>query len=243
MKRPLKTWLAGLLLAGGLADAVATEDTDTPGAGNWEINLGVSGQRAGGTWEYVAPDTDFNYGWGDRTQVVLAIPHVMLREPGVDARSGLGSATVGIKWRLLDQEQAGFALAVFPTYSWSLSSRAARDGLADPGRSLVLPLLAGVRHGDSALFVEAGRNFVQQGPNEWLAGVKLTRQCLATVECRVEVEHSRIAREPGQTLASVGFKWKVAEQLILQGSVGRDVGPAREEKRQLAFMFGVQLLR
>jgi hypothetical protein len=65
---------------------------------------------------------------------------------------------------------------------------------------------------------------------------------MATVECRVEVEHTRVAREGSQTLASVGFKWRLAESLILQGSVGRDIGPVRDDKRQVAFMFGIQLL-
>jgi hypothetical protein len=232
-----------LLLATSLAPAGATEDTDTPGAGKWEINIGVSGERSGSTWEYAVPDTDFNYGWGDNTQLVLAVPRILLHEPGVGPRSGLGSATVGIKWRLFEHAPSGIALAVFPTYSWNLSSNAARRGLADPGRSVALPLMAGVRRGDTALFAEAGRNLVQYGPDEWLAGLRLTHQCLAALECRVELDHTRVAREPGQTLASVGFKWKLAEDLILQGSVGRDVGPAREDGRQLAFMFGVQLLR
>jgi hypothetical protein len=238
-----KARLAALLLAVAMTETAATEDTDTPGAGKWEINLGISGERTASSWEYVVPDTDFNYGWGERAQVVLAIPHVLLREPGVDRQAGLGSATVGLKWRLLDQEQAGFALAVFPTYSWNLSSSSARRGLADPSPSLALPLIAGIRHGDSALFVEAGRNLVREGPDEWLAGARLTNQCLASVECRIEVEHTRAPGDTGQTLASAGFKWKLAEELILQGSVGRDIGPAREDKRQLAFMFGVQLLR
>jgi hypothetical protein len=138
-------WLALAALAGAFGCARATEDTDTPGADKWEINLGVSAQRTAARWEYAAPDTDFNYGWGERTQLVLAIPHMLVREPGVDAQSGLGSATVAVKWRLIDQERAGFALALFPAYSWNLSSSAGRRGLANDGRSLVLPLVAGVR--------------------------------------------------------------------------------------------------
>ena len=232
-----------LLLAAALAPAGATEDTDTPGAGKWEINLGVSGVRSGSRWEYAVPDTDYNYGWGEDAQLVLAIPRMLLREPGVGSRSGLGSATVGVKWRLYDHAPSGVALAVFPTYSWNLSSGAARRGLADPGRSIALPLVAGIRRGDTALFAEAGRNVVQYGPDEWLAGLRLTHQCLAALECRAEIDHTRAARHPGQTMASAGVKWKVAPQLILQASVGRDIGPAHEESRQLAFMFGVQLLR
>ncbi|WP_166864750.1 hypothetical protein [Telluria antibiotica] len=239
---PVKARFAALLLAGMLPNADATEDTDTPGARNWEINIVVSGERTAGGREYAVPAADVNYGLGERTQLVLAVPHLMLREPGTDTRSGLGSATVGFKWRFMDLEQAGVALAMFPAYSWSLSASSVERGLSDPGHSLLLPLVLGVHRGDNALFVEAGRNLVQAGPNEWLAGVKLTRQCMATVECRVEVGHTRVAGAGSQTLASAGFKWRLAEHLVLQGSVGRDVGPARDDKRQVAFTFGIQLL-
>jgi hypothetical protein len=243
MRAASGNWLALVVLAGASGCAHATEDTDTPGAGKWEINLGISAQRTATSWEYAAPDTDFNYGWGERAQWMLAIPRVLVHEPGVGARSGLGSATVGLKWRMVDQEQAGFALALFPAYSWNLSSSAARRGLTDLGRSLVLPLVAGIRYGETGLFAEAARNFVQQGPNEWVAAIKLTRQCLATVECRVEVQHSLIPQQAGKTLGSVGFKWSVAADLILQASIGRDIGPSRDDKHQIALKLGVQLLR
>lgn len=239
---PVRWPVAALLLAAMLPGAHATEDTDTPGARNWEINIVASGERTAGSREYAVPAVDVNYGLTERTQLVLGIPRLMLREPGADTRSGFGSATVGLKWRFLDLEPAGIALAMFPAYSWNPSANSVERGLSDPGRSLLLPLVLGVHRGDNALFVEAGRNLVQAGPDEWFAGVKLTRQCMATVECRAEVEHTRVAGEGSQTLASVGFKWRLADSLILQGSVGRDIGPARDDKRQVAFMFGIQLL-
>lgn len=242
LRGPVKARFAALLLAGMLPNAEATEDTDTPGARNWEINMTVNGERTADSRQYAVPAVDVNYGLSERTQLVLAIPHLMLREPGTDTRTGLGSATVGLKWRFVDLEPAGVALAMFPAYSWNLSASAVERGLSDPGRSLLLPLVLGVHRGDNALFVEAGRNLVQAGPDKWLAGVKLTRQCMATVECRVDVEHTRAAGTGSQTLASVGFKWRLAASLILQGSVGRDIGPARDDKRQVAFMFGIQLL-
>lgn len=243
MRARIGNVLALALLAGAPGCVHATEDTDTPGAGRWEINLGVSAQRTSARWEYAAPDTDFNYGWGERVQLLLAIPHMLVREPGVDAMSGLGSATVGLKWRMVDQEKAGVSLALFPAYSWNLSRSAARRGLVEPGSSLLLPLVAGVRYGATGLFAEAGRNFVQQGPHEWLGGVKVTRQCLPTLECRIELQHSVAERQGGRTLASLGFKWSVADDLILQASAGRDIGPSGDDKHQLALKFGVQLLR
>lgn len=64
--------LAGLAAASALAaqmlplSAGATEDTDTPGAGRWEINIGASKIHKAGGWERSLPDSDFNYGLGER---------------------------------------------------------------------------------------------------------------------------------------------------------------------------------
>jgi len=41
---------------------MVTDDPDTPGNGNWEINLATSGSHSSGRWEIAAPDADINYG-------------------------------------------------------------------------------------------------------------------------------------------------------------------------------------
>ena len=43
-----------------------TDDPDTPGANNWEINTAVIGARSHQHWDLAAPDLDINYGWGER---------------------------------------------------------------------------------------------------------------------------------------------------------------------------------
>ncbi len=139
--------LAGL--ASVMTAACAAEDTDTPGAGRWEINVGLSATKVGRNWEYGLPETELNYGLGERMQLQLAGSRVSLHEAGMPVRAGIGSAIVGLKWRLLDQEQAGFAVGVFPQYTWNPSSSAERRGIVEPGSELLVPLLLGLRRGDT----------------------------------------------------------------------------------------------
>lgn len=233
--------LAGL--AGAAAPAAATEDTDTPGAGKWEINLGVSATRSGSTWEYGLPDADINYGLGERMQLLLGGTRTSLHEPGMPARSGTGSATVGLKWRLIDQEQAGFALGVFPQYSWNPSSSAERRGIVEPGRSLVLPLLLGVRRGDTGYYAEFGRTFESGGGNEWARGVKILHQCRENVECRVELQHEIVSATGHQTTASAGFKWALNDTYVVVAGIGRDVGRNRDGARGVIINLGLQILK
>jgi len=103
--------------------------------------------------------------------------------------------------------------------------------------------VAGIKTGATGWYAQAGRNVVAGGAREWLAGLKITRQCAPTVECRVEAQHSLAPRQLGHTEVGVGFKWSVAEDLLLQASAGRDVSPPNESKHQLVLKFGIQLLR
>ena len=222
---------------------LAAEDTDTPGAGKWEINFNVSGERSAPGWLSVVPQAEFNYGWGDNAQLMFGVERLMMRERGAPTQTALGPGTVGIKWRFYDDQASGRSLAFFPAYSWNLSSAAVEKGLSSSGRTVMLPLVAGIKGEESALFGQVGRNIVSQGPDEWLAGLKYTRQCAPTVECRLEIEHSLVLRQEGHTQFGAGFKWAVVPDLIIQGSIGRDIGPSRPEKHQLVLSFGIQLLR
>ncbi|RJG15209.1 hypothetical protein [Massilia cavernae] len=235
--------LAPLLLAALAGSAAATEDTGTPGNGMWEINVGIGGQRSSGMWELTAPETDFNYGWGENAQLVLGLQRVQLRERGQDPVRGWGSATAGVKWRFADQDKSGIDLALFPAFSWNPSSSAERRGLVEPGRSLVLPLVVGFRRGGTGWYAEAGRNLIEDGDDEWLAGFKVTHACLPSVECRVELQHSVVRRQFGHTEASAGFKWSLSGNLILQASAGRDLHPHDATQNQVVVYIGIQLLR
>jgi hypothetical protein len=223
--------------------AAATEDTDTPGPGGWENNLGISYERHHGSWRVAFPDAEINYGVGERLQLLLGMPYVRTREAGGPRSSGFGNITTGAKWRFFDDEESGTALAIFPQLSWNSSSATASRGLETRGYSFLMPLVAGYKRGDTGFYAEFGRNFVQEGPHEWQAGLKILHQCLPVLECRVELEHSRVPRDGGQTTASVGGKLKLQEGLILNVSGGRDIAGAKEHRRGLVMYIGLQFLR
>lgn len=230
-------------LACTFAPAFAVEDTNTPGDGRWEINIESSGERTSGGWTYGTPNTDINYGWGDRLQLVLGASRVTVHDRNQEPKSGLAAGLVGFKWRFIDQEEHGFALSIFPLYSWNLSPSSERRGVVAPGRSLYLPFIAGVESGRFGFFAEGGRNFVEGDRDEWSLGGKLTYRCAETVECRVEAQQTLSPSASRQTLVLTGFKWSLNDSLILKGAVGRDVGRHNDGRRDLILQLGVQILR
>jgi hypothetical protein len=119
-----------------------TDDPETPGNKQWEINLGWIGDRNPYEGYYSIPNFDFNYGLGDRIQLKYELP-VAVHElrGGIDNAGeftppseghvdvGLGESLLGIKWRFYehlpairkDQRQPGSDKADAPKPNFSIA--------------------------------------------------------------------------------------------------------------------------
>ena len=242
--------LASCAIAAAMLPALAqggppmvTDDPETPGDGHWEINIGAIATRTPGRWEVAAPDADINYGWGDRIQLKLDIPWVTARDDGERWKSGGGEAEVGVKWRFVDQEQAGFSLSTYPQYGRSLMKSSVRRGLAADGHRFFLPLEFAADVAGFGVAAEIGREFVQRGPNAWQAGVVAAHPCGGALECVAEI-HTTQAPGEHQTLLNLGLHWKLDDALTVLAAVGRDVAGVRsEERRQALAYLGLQITR
>jgi hypothetical protein len=90
-----------------------TDDPETPGNMQWEINFGWIGDRNSSDGAYQVPDFDINYGLGDRIQLKYEIP-IAIQETRPQAATpdqpaslgqtigGLGNSMLGIKWRFYE---------------------------------------------------------------------------------------------------------------------------------------------
>ena len=230
----------GVLAQGG--PPLVTDDAETPGANHWEINLAATGNHTSAGWQIAAPDVDINYGWGEHVQLKLELPWNFVQESGQPWKSGLGTAQVGIKWRFVDIEDAGFSMAVNPQYAWNWLPSSANRGVATPGRQFLLPVELGTVVGDFALASEFGRSFVQDGPNQWIAGIAVGHSCGDRVECVGEV-HTTAVPHNAQTLVNLGFHWRLSESLFVLGAAGREFGPSDADQSRFHFYLGLQILR
>ena len=78
-----------------------SDDPDTPGNRNWEINIFGTADRNPTVGSYEIPNVDINYGAGHRVQLKFEIPLSMaeVRGPGGHLVAGLGNSLIGVKWR------------------------------------------------------------------------------------------------------------------------------------------------
>lgn len=230
----------GALAQGG--PPLVTDDPETPGDGHWEINLATIGMHTPGQWGINAPDVDINYGVGESIALKFEAPWVFFRESNQAWKSGAGTAQIGIKWRFVDIEDSGFSMSVNPQFGWNLVASSTSRAITSPGRQFFLPIEASTVVGGFGLDAEIGRNFVQQGQDQWMAGIAVAHSCGETVECVGEV-HVTSAPHNSQALMNFGVHWKLKESLSLLASAGREFGPSTDDQLRLRFYVGIQFLR
>jgi hypothetical protein len=220
---------------------LVTDDTETPGNGNWEINFAsITAHTARGR-EFTAPDLDINYGLGERIQLKADISWLVVSPSGESTRSGFNISDFGVKWRFVDQENSGFSLSIYPQLAINLSPSSARRGLTDPGRELFLPLEVATKIGSFELGAEIGRNLIENAPDEWLGGFVIAHACGQRLDCVAEVHGA--AAEHFQTLVNFGVHWEFNDALVLLAALGRDIGPRSDDRQDLICYFGLQVLR
>jgi hypothetical protein len=219
-----------------------TDDPETPGSANWEINTAVTGAQNHQGWNLAVPDVDINYGWGERLQLKVDLNWASVQTAESRRISGLGATDFGVKWRLVDQDKSGFALSIYPQLSTNLALSSVARGLIADGRALYLPVEIATEYGAYRLTAEVGPNYLERGPDAWLAGMILVHACGPSLECGFELHGTLVDRQL-IPLVNFGVRWQLAKHAILLVAAGREFGSEAEDVDGFVFYFGIQLLR
>ena len=248
MPGPLTRLLAvalGLAPIGGHAQGgppLVTDDPETPGDGHWEINVATITERTREQTAISAADADINYGWGDRIQLKLDLPFEIVHTTDTGSRAGLGVGDLGVKWRFIDRGEDGLTVSTYPQFLSSWISSSTQRGVADRGHQFFMPLEAALPAGEFHLDMEAGRNYMSLGSNQWITGAVVGHACGPGAECLFEVRET-IAPHASSTLVNVGLHYGLTKSLILLAAVGRDFGPMDTDPRRALVYLGIQVLR
>jgi hypothetical protein len=217
-----------------------TNDPGTPGPGAWEINVAAAGVRANGAWGVDAPDIDINRGVGEHVQLSLHTSWAHGSDDADNWASGAGPVELGVRWRFLDQSQAGVAVAVQPLWTTSFSPIAQRKGLAPINNEFVLPVQVAHTFEHAAIGGELARHFVANEPDTWQAGIYGEYDCGPTVQCLAEINTTW---EGGaRPILNLGARKAVGEHLNLLGSLGRQLGGPEADLAQVVFYLGAQFV-
>jgi hypothetical protein len=245
MSRPsvlLMTAALILIPSGRAGPPLEFDDPDTPGAGNWEINLASTMEKRADQWEF-KPQLDLNYGWGERVQLKLKPRLVLLDAPDEGSRAGAGNIQFGVKWRFLDEDKHGFAMSIYPQVDFNPPGRSIARGLVDDGQDLFLPFQLARTFGRTRLYADAGYNWREGRKDEWIAGVaaefRLADRFTVMGELRDIAEADFNEHE---LFFNTGFKWKLHEHWTLLAAAGRTIHEPDAERSAVFSYLGIQLI-
>ena len=210
-----------------------TDDPATPGDGHFEINIAATAAQQRDSRTLVGPDVDLNYGWGERIQLKLDMNLTTSQASGQRPQMDVGTSALGVKWRILDGEQGGIALATYP--------QVLLKDPGDPHKAFFLPIEVATSIGAYQWDVEAGRTFVERNPDEWALGLIIARACGFGFECAAEIHETLTGGEP-VSLLNFGFRHPLNKTLTLLAAAGREFGPRSEDPQVFIFFLGIQVV-
>lgn len=182
---------AALALAGAAAPALAgppylTDDPIPTDTGHWEIYAFTAGQGEDSAFDADA-GLDLNYGPVEDVQLTATLPLSFSREPGNGWRRGTGDVELGVKYRVIKDDQSALSVAIFPRAIFPTST------IADHERTrILLPVWLGKDFSAGTSLFGGGGYEINPGSGNrdfWLAAAALTHDFGKGVSAGVEVAH------------------------------------------------------
>jgi hypothetical protein len=213
-------------------------DTDDPGVperGVYEINLTTHADLSRNTKDFDLLFVDANYGLlptfrGHElpTQLKFEVPVAGAKESGQPFTAGLGAAAVGLKFNFYTNEHHGLLVAFYPQIEFVPASRSVEKGLAEPGQTLIFPLLVSKELKYVTLAVNGAVNKPRHDPDRHITGtfavglgVAVTRKFAAMVELhsesRFDFAHDRLLT------MNIGLIRAVGHSVAVYTNVGRSL--------------------
>jgi hypothetical protein len=201
-----------------------TEDPEPPPPGGWEINVPFIIERTPRETKMEAPLFDINYGLPD-VQLKLEFPVEVVEQDRDGTAAGAGDVVLGVKWRILNNEQSKFQLGIYPQLLLPTGDRARDLGVGRP--AFWLPFIAQKSWDKWTLYGDAGYWWQTAGGtrNYVFAGAVLEREISERLTLAAELfGNSPKERGAGPDVAfNLGGTWKLREHLNLLFAGGRDI--------------------
>lgn len=234
-------FLSRVCLAQG-GPPLITDDPGTPGDGNWEINLATIGIFTTGQRLIQIPYIDVNYGLGDRIQLKLETGWSFLLRQSDGMHSGAGPEVAGVKWRFVDQKDAGISFSTYPQYEFRSFFTLKDPILNIPGSTFLLPLEASKEMGAWAINPEIGYKLSTRSLNQWIFGIVGSFQPEKDFELLAELHASTTFDGNGTaSLFNIGTRYPFSRHVVLLFSTGRTLTSFQGSPYQVFGYLGTQL--
>jgi Putative MetA-pathway of phenol degradation len=218
-----------------------TDDPETPGDRNWEINAAATWEHRGQGWYWEAPLLDINYGWGAHLQLKYEIPYLLQDTDATRVQSGLGNSLLGIKWRFLDVEQHGIAVSVYPQVEFNNPTSSRRRGLVNGHTAVLLPVEIARKFGRFSVNLEVGYTVIEREKDEWLYGLAAGYEVYERLQLIGELHGvTQTQGAEDELIFQVGVRQEITKHVGLLFAIGHGLRAPQGEAIMLLGYFGVQ---
>ena len=215
-----------------------TDDPDTPGPRNWEINAAGTVEERSGLTGTELPIVDINYGVGNHIQLKLEMP-VLVQFDSRGTEAEAGDVKCGVKWRFVDQEKHGVNISMYPQVSFNTPGP---QRLVNDGAQLLLPMEFSRSWGKFALDAEGGVNFLENARNELVLGLAAGYQATPKLELLGELHSAPLTSfAANDSVFQVGGRRKLTEHYVFLFALGRGL-PGSTGGPGFIGYFGLQFL-
>ncbi len=225
-----------------------SEDTDTPGPHNWEVNFLLNAQLAGSERRIEVPTVDINYGVGDNIQLSYEVPYVFARQEQSDMgggtrvveANGVGDSSFGLKYRFYDNKDSGLSLAIAPQLEFRTPG-ANRD-VSEHSTELAVPVVVTQEFEHASVTANAGVELTSD-TQRYFASFGAGRRISEHVALLAEIVGTDLnAADEKRVLLNFGARWKISEKDSLSAALGRDIHAGGDQREQTYFTFAYQKL-
>jgi hypothetical protein len=219
-----------------------TNDPGTPGANNWEINVGYIPFFYSNNSVSHTPDLDLNYGVGERIQLTYENAWLRVADQNGEAKYGLGQSNFGVKWRFYDAGENGWSIATFPQGFVNNPNNSVKRGITPMSQSFLLPFEFSRKLGPVDLNFEVGYNFVHEGSSGWLTGL-VVGHTFKRLEIDTEYYNTSTYNPYiSQPTLDAGARYRLHNPIILLLMAGRGLESTSHNQPYFVGYFGVQIL-
>lgn len=223
-----------------------SDDTGTPGANQWEVNVLATGEFAGDEHRIEAPLLDLNYGIGEDVQLKFELPYVFLaqRDAVADDGSivrahGVGDALLGLKYRFYDDKDNGLSFAVYPQVKFRTPG--ANKEVSDQKTTLIVPAIVTREFEQFSVTGNVGVEFADE--RHYFASAGFGTRLNDRVALMAELAGRDLNTSATQrVLLNLGWRWKLSDNQSLSGAVGRDVHAGGDQSKNTYVTFAFQQL-
>jgi hypothetical protein len=211
------------------------DDPGVPENGEYEINLTTFGDFSRDGKQFDLLHVDANYGllpkFGNRelpTQLKFEVPLSGAKVNGQPMTTGVGDAELGLKLNFYNSAHHSIQVAFYPQIEFAIGSSKLDNGFAEPGQTLIFPLLVSKAMKYATIVVNGGVSTPLHdhdrhvtGTFSFAAGMPVTRKFAVMAELksetRLDFAHDRLLT------ANVGLMRALGHRCLLYANVGHSL--------------------